>query len=143
MTENFKRAVPLDIRRDPGVKRILAEMPESVQESFTDEQLLYMRNAVGERNWGQHSLDCRGVLKIPFCGWCFYYVLLFGRNRRQLTRYERRLSMLLGSVVTAVILLSCILIVLIGLYLIKSALGINIFEGFSFGLWHWFKTNLF
>jgi hypothetical protein len=25
------------------------------------------------------------------------------------------------------------------LYLVKSALGINLIEGFSFGIWDWFK----
>jgi hypothetical protein len=29
---------------------------------------------------------------------------------------------------------------LIVLYLIKSALGINLFEGFSLGLWDWLKS---
>jgi hypothetical protein len=28
------------------------------------------------------------------------------------------------------------------LYLLKSALGINLFPGFSLGLWDWFKQSL-
>ena len=28
------------------------------------------------------------------------------------------------------------------LYLIKSALGINLFENFSLGIWSWFKANI-
>ena len=31
---------------------------------------------------------------------------------------------------------------LIVLYLIKSALGINLIEGWSLGLWDWFKANI-
>jgi hypothetical protein len=26
------------------------------------------------------------------------------------------------------------------LYLVKSALGIDLFDGYSFGIWHWFKS---
>ena len=37
----------------------------------------------------------------------------------------------------------CTLFGLLVLYLIKSALGINLFEDFSLGIWSWFKQNVF
>ncbi|HBF73484.1 MAG TPA: 3-phosphoshikimate 1-carboxyvinyltransferase, partial [Alteromonas australica] len=41
-----------------------------------------------------------------------------------------------------VFLLVSILLGLIVLYLIKSALGINLIDGWSLGLWGWFKENV-
>lgn len=49
------------------------------------------------------------------------------------------MSLLGKATVLAVILLACGLVGLLLLYLLKSALGIDIFPDYSFGVWTWFK----
>jgi len=41
--------------------------------------------------------------------------------------------------VLSVVLTLSVLLMLLLTYLVKSALGIDIFEGYSFGVWGWFK----
>ena len=48
--------------------------------SFSDEQLLALKVALGGRTWGSHTLDLRFTLK--WWRWQYYCVLLAGRNRR-------------------------------------------------------------
>ncbi|RQW62807.1 3-phosphoshikimate 1-carboxyvinyltransferase [Vibrio viridaestus] len=122
---------------------MLERMPKSVQSSFTDEQLMHIRNAVGARNWGNHSVDCRGVVSVPMSSWRYYFVFLVGRNRRRLSDTEKQLSLWMGALFTLAILSLFTLAVILVLYLLKSALGIDIFPNFSFGIWTWFKHNVF
>ncbi|MCE0495362.1 hypothetical protein [Vibrio salinus] len=142
MTDSAKQIIPEDIRHDPGIQRMLERMPDSVQKSFNDEQLMHIRNAIGARNWGNHKIDCRGVITFPMLGWRYYFVFLFGKNRRHLTGKEKRIANGLGTLIAAGLLTVVVLFVLVILYLLKSALGIDIFPGFSFGLWTWFKANV-
>ncbi|MDG3088239.1 hypothetical protein P7F88_20055 [Vibrio hannami] len=136
------QTIPSDLRRDPTVMRLLERMPESVQESFNDEQLMHLRNAVGARNWGNHSVDSRGVLTFPMLKWRYYYVFLIGRNRRELSAQEKRMAMLLGALFMTGMTVFAVLSGLLVLYLIKSAMGIDLFPNFSLGIWGWFKTNV-
>ena len=62
-----------------------------------------------------------------------------GRNRRDLTRREKQLSAITFALFIAAFIGASTLFGLLVLYLIKSALGINLFEGFSLGIWGWFK----
>lgn len=141
MTKQTIQSIPTDIRQDPGIKRLLERMPDDVQDSFDEEQLMHLRNAIGARNWGNHGVDCRGVLSLPMLGWRFYYVFLIGRNRRHLSENEKRLASFVGVCFVTGVSVIAILTVLLCLYLIKSALGIDIFPGFSLGIWGWFKGN--
>lgn len=142
MSETSNQSTQRDIRQDPGIQRLLERMPDSVQQSFDDEQLMHIRNAIGARNWGNHSLDWRGVFKIPMFKWRFYYVFLIGRNRRQLSGKEQRVALMIGAVFLTGMTTIGILTVLLALYLLKSAAGIDLFPGFSLGIWGWFKTNI-
>ena len=72
----------------------------------------------------------------------FYYVLLLGKNHRDLTRSEKAISALTMSLFSSMFVILSTLLGLLVLYLIKSALGIDIIEGFSFGVWTWFKGVL-
>lgn len=142
MTDSPKQTITDNIRNDAGIQRMLERMPKSVQESFSDEQLMHIRNAIGARNWGNHKIDCRGVMSFPFFKWRFYYVFLFGKNRRHLSSREKRIADGAGAVMAAGLLTFFVLFVIVVLYLLKSAAGIDIFPGFSFGLWTWFKANI-
>lgn len=121
------------IKYDPAVQNLLKRMPKHVQASFSDEQLSHLKVAIGARQWGEHALDCRGVIR--FFKYRYYFVVLAGRNRRQLSQVEKKAS----SVAQAIVVTISLFIILLILYLIKSALGINIFQGFSFGIWTYFK----
>jgi len=124
-------------RHDPFIVGLKERLPEELRESFTEEQLEALKLAFGTRSWGKHSVDLRGTLKL----WHrrYYFVFLAGRNYRQLSRLEQELSLLGKATVLAAILLACGLVGLVLLYLLKSALGIDIFPDYSFGVWTWFK----
>lgn len=124
-------------RHDPFITGLKERLPEELRESFTEEQLEALKLAFGTRSWGKHSVDLRGTVK--FWHRRYYFVFLAGRNYRQLSRLEQELSLLGKATVLAVILLACGLVGLLLLYLLKSALGIDIFPDYSFGVWTWFK----
>ena len=129
------------IANQPAIKKLLSRMPEEVASSFTDEQLTHLLTAVGSRSWGKHKVDFRGTFKLPFYQWRYYYVLLAGRNYRELSRQERRMSIVITAIVSSLFLLFSAGLGLLVLYLIKSALGIDLFPGFSLGIWGWFKET--
>ena len=127
-----------DIHQDPVITRLLEKMPKKVASSFNEEQLSHLRNAIGAREWGKHKLDVRGTVK--FFKWRYYYVILAGRNRRSLSEKEVRVARVLTASIVATFITFAVLLGLIVIYLIKSALGINLIEGWSLGLWDWFKN---
>ena len=129
-----------DIHQDPVITRLLEKMPKKVANSFDEEQLSHLRNAIGTREWGKHKVDVRGTVK--FFKWRYYYVVLAGRNRRTLSEKELRVAMYLNAFLLTSFITFSILLGLIVLYLVKSALGINLIEGWSLGLWTWFKANV-
>lgn len=123
---------------DPALKSLLERMPEKVASTFTDEQLAHLHSALGARSWKKHSVDIRSTFPIPFVKSRIYFVLLMGRNRRDLTRQEKQISAItFALLVTAFIGLSTVFGLLV-LYLIKWKLGINLFDNYSFEFGHWF-----
>ena len=129
-----------DIHQDPVITRLLEKMPKKVASSFNEEQLSHLRNAIGAREWGKHKLDVRGTVK--FFKWRYYYVILAGRNRRSLSEKEVKVARVLTASIVATFITFAVLLGLIVIYLIKSALGINLIDGWSLGLWDWFKELL-
>lgn len=130
----------MDIKKDPAIKNLLNRMPEDVQVTFTDEQLMHLKIAIGARQWGKHSLDYRGIFKA--FRYRYYFVILAGRNRRQLTDNQLKNSLLGQSVFLSFVFCLVFLLGLFILYIFKSAAGVDIFSDYSFGIWAWFK-NLF
>ena len=127
-----------DIRQDPGLQKLLSRMPQDVGDSFSEQQLAHLRVALGARQWGKHQIDLRGTLKLFH--WRYYYVVVAGRNLRDGSRSQQQLSRLMLALVISVLLVMSAALGLLVLYLLKSALGIDLFEGFSLGIWSWFKT---
>lgn len=127
-----------DIRQDPAIQKLLSRMPMEVQQSFTELQLAELRVALGARQWGKHALDLRGTVSL----WRFryYYVLVAGRNVRQQQRPQRQVSLLTQAVLISVLICVALLLGLVLLYLVKSALGIDLLDDYSLGLWSWFKN---
>lgn len=128
-------------KEDPAIQRLLSRMPDSISQSFTTEQLFGLREAVGIRGGRIHTVDVRPTLKFPFVPWSFYVVFLVGKDRRTLSAKEKyTAALVLLSFVISFVLGLALLATLV-LYLIKSALGINLFEGYSLGIWDWFRNK--
>lgn len=125
------------LRDEPFVRNLLAKLPVQARDSFSDDQLLALKVALGGRSWGVHALDLRWTLKV--WRWHYYFVVLSGRNRRELTRSEREAARIALAVMASIFLVLFTLIGLLVLYLLKSALGIDLIPGFSLGIWGWFQ----
>lgn len=125
------------LKSDPAVRSLLNRMPNDVQDSFTEEQLAHLKVAIGARQWGKHAVDCRGVIK--FFKYRYYYVVLAGRNRRELSNKEKKIAAVSQAITVSLFSFIVSSILLLVVYLVKSALGIDIFSNYSFGVWSWFK----
>ncbi len=126
-----------DIRQDPAMRKLLERMPAEVQQSFTEAQLSYLRVALGARQWGKHKFDLRGT--VGFGSWRYYYVLVAGRNKRSEHR-SHKAGLLVKAVLLSMLLLLSTVLGLLLLYLLKSALGIDLFADYSLGIWSWFQA---
>ncbi|GLR71797.1 hypothetical protein GCM10007852_27050 [Agaribacter marinus] len=122
-----------------AVKNILQRMPKEIAESFSEEQLAHLHTALGARSWKKHSIDIRSTFSIPLSPTSIYYVFLVGKNHREMSRREQRISALTSALIISLFVLFSMLVGLLTLYLLKSWLGINLFEDFSLGIWDWFK----
>jgi hypothetical protein len=123
---------------DPFLEDFFSRIPRDVAAGFSDEQLLAIRRAFGARMRGAHVVDVRLSLPLPFKR--LYIVLLLGSERRTIARRhdDRRDSPLAtaGNFVFAVLFFGLLLTALLGiLYVVKSALGIDLVPGMSLGLW--------
>ncbi|MBH0076887.1 3-phosphoshikimate 1-carboxyvinyltransferase [Pseudoalteromonas sp. SWYJ118] len=125
------------LKADPTIRSLLNRMPSDVQDSFTEDQLAHLKVAIGARQWGKHAVDCRGVFK--FFKYRYYFVILAGRNRRELSKKEQKIAAISQAITVSIFSLFVITIFLLIIYLVKSALGIDIFSNYSFGVWAWFK----
>ncbi len=121
------------------VKGLKERLPEDVRDSFSEQQLQALKVAFGARRWGRHPVDLRGTLNL--WRWRYYFVLLIGRNRRELTRSEEKISRVVGALSLIGFLFFSVLVGMIVLYLLKSALGINLMPETSLGLWDWFRAS--
>ncbi|WP_415883589.1 3-phosphoshikimate 1-carboxyvinyltransferase [Neptuniibacter sp. QD34_54] len=116
---------------------LMKRLPEDLQESFSQKQIDALKVAFGARKWGKHPVDIRGTINI--WTWRYYFVFLMGRNQRSLSRRERQISLIMKTFFTLLFLLFSTLLGLLVIYLVKSAAGIDLFPGFSLGIWGWFK----
>ncbi|MBE0365585.1 hypothetical protein PULV_b0190 [Pseudoalteromonas ulvae UL12] len=128
-----------DIRSDSAIQNLLERMPKDVQDSFTESQLAHLRVALGARSWGNHKVDLRSTFK--FFKYRYYYVFVAGRNRRELSRQEKQFALMVQALFVSGFIIFSALFGIFVLYIIKSALGIDIFPNFSFGVWSWFKET--
>ncbi len=126
-----------DIRSDETIKTLLSKMPQEVSASFTEPQLSQLRLILGARQWGKHKIDIRGTFGIGRIR--YYYVFVAGRNIRHYQRPGQVGRLMLAALI-AIGLIAAMAVGLLLLYLLKSALGIDIFTDFSLGIWHWFKS---
>ncbi|MGV6859179.1 MAG: 3-phosphoshikimate 1-carboxyvinyltransferase [bacterium] len=128
-----------DTQQSPFLKKMLAQMPQDVRASFSSDQLNHLTRALGDSRHVIHPVDLRWTFN--FWRFNYYFVFLAGRDRRALTRKQE--SFFRMTEVTALLgfLGFSTLMGILVLYLIKSAMGIDIFPNFSFGVWDWFQAR--
>lgn len=136
-SDSTSRATSLEL--DPFVIGLKQRLPEELRESFSDEQLQGLRSALATRSWARHKVDLRGTFNI----WRtqFYFVVVAGRNKRSLSRAQQKLSLAAKAGAITVFLFFSVLLGLVLLYVLKSALGIDLLPGHSLGLWDWLKGS--
>lgn len=118
---------------------LIKQMPPDVADSFTAKQIEHLNRSLASNQWKKHPIDIRSTLSLPFVRYRFYFVFLAGRNRRSLSRQEEKISRFMLALFIALYVFVSVLFGLLLLYLLKSAAGINLFEGFSLGIWDYFK----
>ncbi len=129
-----------DYRDDDQMKELLRRMPDEVVASFSLAQLHGLKAAIATRQWGKHRIDIRG--SVPVWRHRYYFAMFAGRNRREMTAEEKAIDNAFALLVFSAFLSFCAVCGLVTLYLIKSALGIDIFDNYSFGLWTCVQQNV-
>ena len=129
-----------NIRQNPHIQALLGKLPNAQRDSFSDEQPLALKVALGARKWGKHAFDIRSTFGV--WRWRYYFVIIGGREHRQLTRQEVQIGLIAKAVFLFSFLVFSCLFGLLVLYLVKSAMGIDLFPGYSLGIWSWFKENM-
>lgn len=127
------------VREEPNIQHVLERMPQKAADSFTDEQLSYLNTALAGRNWGKHKVDLRGTIGLLSSR--YYFVFLAGRDKRELSRIESRIGRIAIATSFVLFVSVSLLFGLTLLYVLKSWLGIDLFDDYSLGLWDWIKAN--
>tara|TARA_R110002167_G_scaffold24436_4_gene85939 strand:- start:11 stop:439 length:429 start_codon:yes stop_codon:yes gene_type:complete len=129
---------------DPFLERFFARIPRELVTSFSDDQLLAIKQAFAEDMTRTHSLDFR--ISVPLLLGRFYFVAVAGPERRTKARRRRertrRPPRRLFNTLFSLSLLAITLLALLGAaYTLKSAFGINLLPDTSLGLWTEIKTQ--
>ena len=133
------------IRLDPFINDLLERIPTKYQDSFSDEQLISLKVALSGRKWGKHGFDIRGIFGI--WNWRYYYVIVGGREKRLLTRREKQLARVVNTIFLISFFAFSTFLGLVFIYLLDSALGINLFSdsylGYGESTWRWLRDSIF
>jgi hypothetical protein len=128
------------IRKDPDIMSLLSRLPLETASVLTDIQLSHLKVAIGSGQYRKHKIDIRGTIPLPFFPSRIYFVLLVGRNVRSLSRQEKSIAITSMLLLTVIFLIFSSALGLVIIYVLKSALGIDLVEGYSLGLWDWIKN---
>ena len=124
---------------DANLIGTLARMPGDMRATFSDAQLQALNDALGTQPKRVHTVNLRWMLS--FWRWNFYFIFLFGQDRRQLSRRQQQVERWALAIAIFLFVTVSTLFGLLILYLVKSAMGIDIFPHFSLGIWGWFKSH--
>jgi hypothetical protein len=127
----------VDRQQQYGVSaRFFRALEPTVAAELTATQRKAIEQALRIMSEGKvHAINVNTVFGLG--RWRCYLVLLVGRDRRH-SSHESGLWFHLQVLLTSLLLLLGLTGTLFGFYLIKSALGIDLFPHFSLGLWDWF-----
>ena len=115
---------------DPFTYHVMEGIDPKVRASLTPAQLSAIKEAISAtRPFKKHPINIRGIIPVFFAR--YYFVILSGRDRRLHTRRieekRRWLTSLSGGLMLFILgMAPLILILILLLYLIKCAFGINI-----------------
>jgi hypothetical protein len=116
---------------------VLNKIDFNILESLSDEQLATIEDAINTCQLREkHAFDLRGKINLFFMK--YYFVFLIGRDRRAFVEdieAERiRKVSLIGNLVYFIFIIFAIFFsTAVGLYLIKTLLGIDLFPGVHMG----------
>lgn len=120
-------------------KKFFSHIPQEMRATFSDDQIKALEQAFGEQ-WRKHPLDIRR--SFGFWRFKYYFVLIGGRERRDLTRKQARFFRLSELYFYLGFLAFSAAVGLGALYILKSALGIDVFPHYSFGVWDWWQHTV-
>ncbi|HBS27041.1 MAG TPA: 3-phosphoshikimate 1-carboxyvinyltransferase [Gammaproteobacteria bacterium] len=120
-------------------QKFFSHIPHEVRATFNTDQVKALENAFGEQ-WSKHPLDIRR--SFGFWRFKYYFVLIGGREKRDLSRRQERFFRLSELYFYLGFLAFSVLVGLGALYILKSALGIDVFPHYSFGVWDWWQQNV-
>jgi hypothetical protein len=132
-----------DAPEDPFFQQMFSRMTPGARGLFTPAQLDEIKLAFGARAWGSHAIDIRFTFPLLFRS--YYLVFLLGPERRSTPRgmvsiIGCALSRALEIVVLASGIGVAMLIAAYGLYVVKWALGIDVFPDWGLHItppWLW------
>lgn len=122
---------------DRYTRFVLTHIDEDVRRSMTQQQFDSVLQAVEATKPRKHSLDLRGVIPLFFAR--YYFVILGGRDTRrdlqekELDRRRNTFSTLEGLILAIVILIPLSALLIIGAYLLKVFLNIDVLPDQHFG----------
>ncbi len=127
-------------KSDNIAKKLLEHVPPHLRDTFTDEQLEAIRDAAADAyEPPRHMIDFRTVIPLYFTR--LYLVFLLGKDRRHSEQLgeayldRRRKAYKTGRIAFAIVffgplVLMLLGLVLVGLYALKTSLGIDLFSDF-------------
>lgn len=125
--------LPHDVEPNSLLVRLFASAEPDFAKSFTNEQIAGLNAALVNADTRFHAVDFR--TSISFFGVPFYITLLMGRERRSRERLAQEgqtqvHKIAIAHIVLALVMgLSCLAAIACLLYLLKSAVGIDLFDG--------------
>jgi len=111
-------------KTDPFVQQFFARIPPKTATTFTDAQLVALKQVFKERISKRHAVDIK--LSMPFFKG-FYIVLLLGKEKRSKKRLQAAICQPVNSILLTISGLVLITFLLGSLYIFKMTSGMNLF----------------
>jgi hypothetical protein len=127
----------MGLRDDPLIRTLLARLPAQNRDSFNDEQLRALKLALAGQPIGEHAVDLRWNWTLSHRH--YYFMLLGGRNAEDSSTSSSTFGYFMRLVAMTGLLGALLGFFVLALYLLKSALGIDLLPGVSLGVWDWFR----
>ncbi|BDH46344.1 hypothetical protein TUM12370_23880 [Salmonella enterica subsp. enterica serovar Choleraesuis] len=119
------------------IERFYAVLDPEVENTLTPDQKSGIERALVSANLAsKHPVDFRR--SFPFLNRRYFVVFLLGKDMRKRARETSSVGRVLSTISITIGIVFCILSMLLALYMIKSALGIDVFKHFHVGIWTWF-----
>lgn len=126
-------------RRPLVIDRFYEVLDEQTQAQLSPEQKQDIENAIVSVTLSsRHRIDIRK--SFPFFGTRYFMVFLLGRDLRKRLRKESALTRVVMTFLILFGVLFATLCVLLTLYMIKSALGIDLIHDYHVGIWDWWLS---